>query len=508
MLRRLLLLWWIGCLASVCYGADLRIAVDADPISLDPHEQLSEAGIQYSHAVFDPLVRWRQDGTFEPRLASSWERLDQRTLRLHLRDDVTFHSGNRMDADDVLFTMDRLKLSTDFKGLFNVVQNVDKIDDYTVDIHTTDLYPLLLNSLAYVFVIDKAFYQGRAEIIKFGQTFAAKNVSGSGPFQVKQRIAGQKLVLERNPHYWDKSSRGNLKQLELITIRSDSTRLAALLTGDVDVISPVAPIDIARVQSTPDINFLALTGTRIVMLQLNQARRVEFQDIRVRKAMNLAINQALIVEKILRGYGEAAGQLSADAFAGHLSTLLPESDLAKAKQLMAEAGYEQGFRISMMAPNNRYMSDERVAQAAAAMLEKINIRVDLKTFPKAQYFQLFDQRAADVMMLGWQSDTFDSNNIFEFILACRDQQSGLGAYNSGGFCDALIDQGITLANNEMKPEQRERILQGIEAHVAAQALVIPLYWQPIIWAAKAHVNLASVVNFLNFPYWGDLEVRE
>lgn len=494
-------------LVSLSAAAELRIAVDADPISLDPHEQLSEAGIQYAHAVFDPLLRWRQDGSFEPRLAQSWQMLDERTLRLQLRQNVHFHSGNLMTADDVLFTIERLKTSTDFKALLNVVQNVDKIDDYTVDIHTKEGYPLLLNILAYVFVIDKNYYQGRSEIVKFGQTFASTNVSGTGPFKVQRRVAGQSLSLVRNANYWDHASRGNVEHLELLPIRSDSTRLAALLTGDVDVISPVAPIDIERVKRTAGIKLFSMDGTRIVMLQMNQQRRPEFQDVRVRRAMNLAINQGLIVEKILRGYGVAAGQLSNKAFSGFVGDLMPQYDLATAKQLMNEAGYSDGFRITMMAPNNRYMNDERVAQAAAAMLEKINIQVDLKTFPKAQYFQLYDQQAADVMMLGWQSDTFDSNNIFEFVLACRDTQTGLGAYNAGGFCDEQIAQGIEQANLELSKLKRAKILQNIERHNASEALVIPLYWQPIIWAAKSHVDLEGVVNFLNFPYWGDLEVR-
>lgn len=206
MLRRLLIILCLGLSSMMCLAVDLRVALDADPISLDPHEQLSEGGIQYSHAVFDPLVRWRQDGTFEPRLATSWEVQDERTLRLHLRQDVRFHSGNPLTAEDVLFTIERLKSSIDFKALFNVVQDVDKIDDYTVDIHTNHAYPLLLNILAYVFVVDKTFYEGRSEIVKFGQTFASTNVSGSGPFTVRDRVVGQRLTLVRNPDYWDTQS--------------------------------------------------------------------------------------------------------------------------------------------------------------------------------------------------------------------------------------------------------------------------------------------------------------
>lgn len=508
MLRCFMLLICLGLGSTLSVAAELRVALNADPISLDPHEQLSEGGIQYAHAVFDPLVRWRPDGTFEPRLASAWEALSPRTLRLHLREDVRFHSGHRFTADDVLFTMARLKQSLDFKALFNVVQDVDKIDDYTVDIHTKHAYPLLLNILAYVFVMDQTFYQGRSEIVKFGQTFASSHVSGTGPFKVHDRIVGQKLTLVRNQDYWDRSSKGNVARLELLPIRSDSTRLAALLTGDVDVISPVAPIDIVRIQRTPEVKLLAQTGTRVVMLQLNQRRQPAFADLRVRRAMNLAVNQALLVEKLLRGYGEPAGQLSAPGFKGYVQDLLPQQDVEQARALMKAAGYEDGFRITMMAPNNRYMSDERVALAAAAMLEKINIQVDLKTFPKAQYFQFFDQHAADVMMLGWQSDTFDSSNIFEFVLACADAQTGMGAYNAGEVCDPQIDAAIASANQEMDDAKRVSVLRDIERRAAQQAWVIPLYWQPILWAAKENVDLQSVVNFMNFPYWGDLHVAE
>ena len=507
MLVRVLILGCIVLGSLSAYAAQIRVAIDADPISLDPHEQLSEGGIQYSHAVFDPLVRWRHDGSFEPRLATSWQMRDDNTMRVTLRDDVLFHSGNAMTADDVVFTIRRLKRSVDFKALFNIIEDVDKIDAYTVDIHTKHPYPLMLNILAYVFVMDQQYYAGQDDVIKFGETFASKNVSGTGPFIVEKRIAGQTLELVRNALYWDDESDGNVERLEMIPIRSDSTRLAALLTGDVDIVSPVAPVDMDRVSRTPGISLSSIAGTRVVILQMNESRREEFRDVRVRQAMNLAINQSLIVEKILRGRGVAAGQLSASPFQGHVPELTPQYDLERAKQLMKEAGYEEGFRVTMMAPNNRYMGDEKIAQAAAAMLQKINITVDLKTLPKAQYFQQYDQRVADVMMLGWQADTFDSNNIYEFLLACPNPDTGMGAYNASEYCNPVIDSDIRHANREMNPERRVHALRQIERQIYDDAVVIPLYWQSIVWAAKSDIELDHVVNFLNFPYWGNLEVE-
>jgi peptide/nickel transport system substrate-binding protein len=382
------------------------------------------------------------------------------------------------------------------------------IDPYTIDIHTTHPYPLLLNILAYVFAIDAEFYQGRDAIVKFGHSFASSNESGTGPFNVVERIPGEKLLFQRNPHYWDNASNGNVDTLELIPISADSTRLAALLTGDVDIIAPIASIDIPRVNQMNDVQLVNLPGARIIMLQLNQARRPELKDIRVRQAMSLAINQALIVDKVLRGYAKAAGQLSAPFFLGHIPNAEPQYDLEQAKTLMQQAGYSEGFNLSMMAPNNRYMSDEQIAQAVAAMLEKINIHVDFKTLPMAQYFQLYDQRAADVMMLGWQSDTQDSNNIFEFTVACRNSGTGLGVYNASGYCNPVVDKLIKQANQTLNIEKRQALMRAIEEQVMTDVAVIPLHWQNRIWASKSGLNLPEIINIQNNPYFGDLVVQE
>lgn len=494
--------------SSLAQAATIKVALDSEPVSLDPHEQLSEGALLFSHTVFDSLVRWRQDGSFEPRLATSWQMLNETSLRVTLRQGVTFHSGNPFSAQDVAFTLARLKRSTDFKALFDVITHTDIIDPYTIDIHTRHPYPLLLNILAYVFAIDSQFYQGRDAIVKFGHSFASSHESGSGPFVVVDWVPGEKLLFQRNPNYWDTSSKGNVDTLELLPIRSDSTRLAALLTGDVDIIAPIASIDIPRVKQLNDVQLVNLPGARIIMLQLNQTRRPELNDVRVRRAMSLAINQALIVKKVLRGYGKAAGQLSAPFFLGHIADLEPEYDLDQAKALMEQAGYAEGFSVSMMAPNNRYMSDEQIAQAVVAMLEKINIHVDLKTLPKAQYFQLYDQRAADVMMLGWQSDTQDSNNIFEFTVACRNAGTGLGVYNAGAYCSPVVDKLIKQANQTLNVEKRQAFMRGIEEQIMNDVAVIPLHWQNRIWASQTGSNLPDIINVQNSPYFGDLVIQE
>lgn len=502
----------VCCLASIiwnsAFATTLRMAFDADPVSLDPHEHLSEGTLQFSHWVFDPLLRWNRQGELEARLATKWQRLDSRTIRFFLRENVTFHSGNAFTAEDVAYTISRLKKSPDFRAMYDSIESTNIIDTHTIDVHTTTSNPLLLNIMTYVFPIDKAFYQGRDEIIKHGNSFASEHVSGTGPFILVDRKLGNRMELMRDPNYWDTESKGNVDQVILTPIRADSTRLSALFSGDVDFIFPISPIDIARTERTPGIQVVTIPSTRTILLHMNQDRRSEFKDIRVRQAINLAINQKLIVEKILKGHGTPAGQLTPDSFIGHLKDLEPNYDLQKALQLMKEAGYEQGFRISMMAPNNRYLNDEKVAQAISAMLARINIIVDLKTLPKAQYFKEFDNRSADIMMLGWQSDTMDANNPFEFIIACSDVKTGLGVYNASGYCNPSIDQKIQQANREMAPEKRKQLLQEIEQTLYDDSPIVPLYWQPLTWAAKNKVKIQDIINDMNHPYLGDLVIED
>lgn len=493
---------------QTAFSATLRMAFDSDPVSLDPHEQLSESTLQFSHMVFDPLVRWTQSGQIEPRLATHWESLSPTVTRFYLRKGVTFHTGNPFTADDVAYTILRLKRSTDFRAMFDTIASVKVIDPYTIDIYSTHPNPLLFNIMTYVFPMDKKFYQGHDQIIKFGKTFASQHTSGTGPFIITEREPGVRMVLVRNKDYWDTKSKGNVDKIIITPIHNDSTRLAALLSGDVDFISPVSPIDIQRVKNASGIQVIALPSSRIMLLHMNEKRRKEFRDVRVRRAINLAINQALIVQKILKGYAEPAGQLSSDKFLGHVDSIKPEYNLKEALQLMKEAGYQKGFRVSMMAPNNRYMDDDKVAQAITAMLGRIHIKVDLKTLPKAQYFQQYDERAADIMMLGWQSDTEDSNNLFEFIVACPDAKTGLGAYNASEYCNPSINEDIKLANREMNPEKRARILQQVEITLHNDAAIVPLYWQYNTWAARSNIHIKDIVNDQNYPFLGDLVIDD
>jgi peptide/nickel transport system substrate-binding protein len=495
-------------------AATLKLAMDADPVSLDPHVQLSGGMLQYSHMVFDPLVRWAPDGSFEPRLAEKWEVVNATTTRFFLRKGVKFHSGNDFTADDIVFTLARLKKSDDFKGLFEYFTEAKAVDANTVDLITKEPYGLVMAMATYIFPMDKMFYSGNDPknnkakdlLLKTDYSFANFNESGTGAFQVVEREQGVKTVFKRFADYWDKDT-GNVSEIVLTPISESPTRIAALLSGDVDFIMPVPPADLDRIDKTDGLDLVTMSGSRIITFQLNQKRRPEFTNPKVRLAMAYAYNNEGVAEKIMKGFATPAGQNSPMGYQGHNPALKPRFDLAKAKELMKEAGFEKGFECTMIAPNNRYVNDEKIAQAFASMMSKIGIKVSLKTMPKAQYWDQFDAQAGDIQMIGWHSDTEDSANFHEYLYMCPSKETGRGQYNSGNYCNAEVDKLTLASSSETDNAKRSKMLQQIEQILYDEAAYIPLHWQNLSWASKDNMNTKDIVNVMNFPYFGDLVVK-
>lgn len=511
-LRRLVIMT-ICLTGSYASAQSLHMAYDADPVSLDPFEQLSGGSTQLSHLLFDPLLRWTIDQELEGRLAISWQRLNARTLRLNLRQDVYFNSGNPFTALDVKWSLQRAKISDDFKAIFQPVSHARVITPHTVDLITDKPYALLENLAAQLYVMDSQFYQGfdthnkaKDAIEKHGNSYASQHASGTGPFIVTQRQQGIYLQLERRAKYWDHASKGNVQEIRLTPIHDSSTRSAALLAGDLDLIAPVPPIDHYRIQKQSGMQLYTRFGARLISLQMNQYLRPELRDLRVRQAIIYAINNKGIASKIMRGFATAAGQQSPPGYVGHQPSLTPRFDLQQARLLMREAGYANGFKLSMIAPNNRYVNDAKIAQAIVVMLAKINIEVDLVTMPKAQYWEKYDQGGSDLMMLGWHSDTEDSANFSEFLVLCRNSDSGYGRYNGGHYCNPEVDRLVLASAQQVQPEKRRQMLQQVEQILYQDAAFVPLHWQHLAWASRDGVAIADVLTVGNVPYLADLVV--
>ena len=514
LLTRLLPILLLLAVTSFAQAKTLNLAIDADPVSLDPHMQLSGGMLQYSHMVFDPLVRWTKETTIEGRLAEKWERLNEKTVRFYLKKGVKFHSGNELTADDVIWTVNRLKKSVDFKGIFEQFEIPVKVDKYTIDIITKVPYPLLISTATYIFPMDSKVYSGKDSkgtdkgiINKTGYSFANDNASGTGKYRVTERQQGVKMIFEAFDGYWDTNSPGNVDKIILTPIKNDATRVAALLSGDVDFIMPVPPQDMDRIEKDSKVKLVTMSGTRIITLQLNQNRVAAFKDARVRQAVVYAINNAGIAQKLMKGRATVGGQNSPKGYGGYNTALIPRYDLKKAKQLMKDAGYAKGFEVSMVAPNNRYVNDEKIAEAAASMLGKIGIKVNLKTMPKAQYWDQFDAQVADIQMIGWHSDTEDTGNFFEFLLMCPNKETGYGQYNSGNYCNQEVDKLTLAVQAETNMTKRTAMLQKMEKIAYDDAAFVPLHWQDLSWAGKNNLGIASIVNVMNFPYFGDLVIK-
>ena len=493
---------------------ELRMAYDTGPATFDIQERLTNRVLQLSHWCFDPLIRWNRDLEFEPRLATSFERIDDSTVRFRLRPGVRFHSGNALTAADVKWSFDRLRQSYDFRDIFASVIALEVIDDHSFDLVTDGPYPLLLHAAAHIFPMDSMYYSGtdangrsKSANVKNGDTFASANLSGTGPFRLVAQESGAALVFERFDGYWDKHSPGNVSRLVFTPIPDEQARLDALLSGRVDLIAPLSPDAFDRVRAAPDVDLTTATGTRILSLQMNQQRRPEFRDQRVRMAIVHAIDNRAIVSGTMEGFATAAGQLSPPGYPGHNPSLEPRFDLELARRLMRDAGYREGFEITLMTPENRYLNDARIAREVAEMLARINIRVTVQTLPNDEYWPLFDDRAADMMMIGWRSDTEDSASLYEYLVMTPDGPSGFGSYNSGHYSNDFVDTQIAKARQETDAASRARMLQAIEARLFQDAAFVPLHWENLAWASRKNIDLAPVVNALDLPYLGDLVLR-
>uniref|UniRef100_A0A7C3WIS9 ABC transporter substrate-binding protein n=1 Tax=Fundidesulfovibrio putealis TaxID=270496 RepID=A0A7C3WIS9_9BACT len=516
MKKHLAVLAALALAASIAVNANaktLKMALDADPPRLDYMSQLSGNLLAYAHWVFDPLVRWTKDMKHEPRLAEKWEQKDPLTLRVHLRKGVTFHTGNPFTAADVKWTFERIRKAGDWKALYDAFKDCVIVDDHTVDFVFSRPEPLALNLMTYIFPMDSKFYSGKDAqgkdkdlVSKTDPVFANSNASGTGAFKVTSYEPQVKMVMDRFPAYWDKKSPGNVTQIVLTPIKNAGTRTAALLSGDVDFISPVAPQDQELIKTDKNLNLLNMASTRVITVGINPEVQPEFKDVRVRQAVVSAINNAGIVDKIMNKLTVPAQQLSAKGMAGYNPDLKPRFDLEKAKKLMKEAGFEKGFSVTMIAPNNRYTNDEKAAEAVAAMLARINIKVDLKTMPIAQYWPEFQKRQASLQMVGWHPDTEDTANLFEFLLMCPNKERGFGSYSSG-YCNPKLDEMVIAANAEPDTKKRAKMLQDVEKLTYDEAATIPLHYEPLSWAGKKNVKFEKVVNVQNFPDLGDLVIE-
>ncbi len=498
--------------ASAANAETFKWAFQGDLQTLDPHGLFETMTLGFQRNIYEGLVIRNDKMEMEGALAEKWENTSPTTWRFHLRKGVKFHAGGDLKADDVKFSVERLSTEgSDMKVVAALIKEAKIIDDYTVDIITPAPNPILPLQLEIFYIMDKQWAEEHKAVaatnVKGGDegNYANLNANGTGPFMVTSRQSGVKTVLKRNPNYWG-NLKTNITEAIFTPIDQDATRVAALISGNVDMAYPIPVQDWKRLEDAAGVKPLTGPEARTIFLGFDQLRdelttsnikgKNPFKDVRVRKAFMQAINIDAIKAKIMRGAATPTGQMVAPQINGFneaLNKRLPY-DIDAAKKLMADAGYADGFEVTMDCPNNRYVNDEKICQASASMLAKINVKVNLLAQPKSKYFgKVLAQNNYDTsfFLLGWTPSTFDSHNVISALMACRGGEDKIGAFNLGGYCNKRINELTAMIQEETDQAKRQAMID--EAFKIHQDEVghIPLHQQPLSWGVSDKVEVVQ-----------------
>jgi peptide/nickel transport system substrate-binding protein len=466
--------------------------------------------------IYEPLARRARNLELEPALALKWEQTNPTVWRFHLRPNVKWQDGSAFTADDVVFSVGRvLSKSSMLRAPLSVVKEARKIDDLTVDFETNKPDPIFPQEQSNFLIMSKAWCEknNAAEPVLIGgkdDNFAVRNSMGTGPFRLVSREPDTKTVVEKNPGWWDKAEH-NLDRVEFHVISSAATRTAALLSGEMDMIYDVPPQDMARISKVPGLKLIQNPELRTIFLGLDMIRdelptsdvkgKNPFKDQRVREAFALAIDEQAIVQRIMGGLGHPTWMMWGPGVNGYNAALdvRPKPDAAKAKQLLAAAGYANGFSIGFDCPNDRYVMDEQICTAITSMLARIGIKVALSAQPKAQFFAkvLAPKYDTDFYLLGWTPATYDAHNTLYTLVASRG--NGRGELNVEGYNNPEMDTLVDRIGVETDQAKRNGMINDAAKILQRDLPVIPLHQQVIVWAAKQNVTLAQLADDY-FPY--------
>jgi len=505
----------------IAQAQTLRIALSAETTAADPHHYaLTPNGTLRNH-VYDALTDVDAKLAVAPGLAESWERRDDHTWVFNLRRGVTFSDGAAFGAPDVVFTYCRVlnnksELVSSFSSNVRRLAAVEAIGENQVLIRTTAPEPLLLSDLASISILPRSL--GRPQGVTFSagdacggeaagpwpQQEAFNNGTaaiGTGPYRQVSWSRNSTTVLQRNDRYW--GSKPHWAEVRLTPVTQAGPRMATLLAGDQDVIEAPATADLPRLRENNQFAIVAAPTTRLIFIQLDTARNPSpfvqgpnaLQDPRVRQALSLALDRKALLERIMDGVATPATQFLPDGMFGIIPGLpvLPH-DPARARALLAEAGYPNGFSMTFHATNNRYINDSRLAQAMVQMWQRIGVKVELDAMPSAAFFGRRGKRDFSMAMGGWGTDAGETLNFFRTWLATTDAARGVGGSNYGGWSDAAFDRDVNAALVQMDPPARSTLLQSAGRRALEQMPVIPLHFESATWGMRANLAYPGRVD--------------
>ncbi len=485
----------------------LRWASQGDPMTMDPDSQNEGLTNTMNGQVYERLVSRDRDLNIVPGLATSWEQTGPLVWRFHLRPNVKFSDGTPFTADDVVYSINRAKEPTSQIAVYaNAVGTPVAIDPMTVEFRLAKVDPIFLQHMDALWIMSKSWCE-KNKVLKpldfknNEESYASFHANGTGPYMLVSRAPGVKTVYKRNPNWWGKPI-GNVQEIVYTPIGNDATRLAALVSGEVDFVLDPAPRDVDRLRHTAGVKIIDGPENRIIFIGMDQARdkllyakvpgdKNPFKDVRVRRALYYAIDIDTIKNKLMNGQSYPTGGVTPSPLGTYndpkLEARLP-FDLTKARALMAEAGYPNGFEVTLDCPNNRYINDERICVALAGMWAQLKIKVDVNAMPRATYFPKMEKMDTSMYMLGWGGAVTDADIIMTPVLRNRGP-GGVGLFNWGNVKDDKFDALVVAAGNEADAKKREALVKEALGEYEDQVHVLPLHRQVIPWAARSNVEV-------------------
>jgi peptide/nickel transport system substrate-binding protein len=495
----------------------LRVADLGDITSMDPHSFNETLQLSFTGSIYEPLVGRGKDMAIVPALATKWTKTSPTVWRFDLRKGVTFHDGTPFTADDVVFTFKRASGDgSDMKGYTSPIKEVRKVNDHAVDIETVAPFAILPDTLTSLYIMSRKWCEeNKAERPvdkrKGIENTASFKSNGTGPYRLKERQPSTRTVLVRNLNYWGQVD-GNVDEVVFTPIGNDATRVAALLSGEVDVMEPVPLQDVERVKATGKYNVLQGPELRTIFLGMDQRRdellsssvkgKNPFKDKRVRQAFYQAIDIESIKSRVMRNAATPTAEMvgpGVRGFQADMNKRLPY-DVEAAKKLLAEAGYPSGFEVGMNCPNDRYVNDAAICQAVAANLARIGVKVNLQTETKATYFPKILRRDTGFYLLGWTPSTTDAHDSMYNLMATPTDK-GQGQFNLGWYSNPKFDDLALKVQSETDDKKRNDYIR--EAFKIHQDDVghIPLHQQALAWGVSNRVSLVQLPDNRMFFKW-------
>jgi len=501
---RKLLFTVLVALSFSANAVTLKWAAQNDILTLDPHSQNHATTHSILQHTYEGLTRYTRDYKIEPSLAVSWKQMSDTQWRFNLRKGVKFHDGSPFTADDVVFSFGRIKQPQGTNQVYVTgINEVKKIDDYTVDFILAGPTPILLRNIVDFRIVSKAWAeknrsQNVQDYTKKEETYASRNTNGTGPYLIKSWEPDKQIVFTANKGWWGKLD-GNVTDVIYTPIKSDQTRVSALLSGDVDLVTDLPTQDVDRLRKDAKLKVLDGHEVRTIFIGMDQFRdelqysnvkgKNPFKDVRVRKALNMAVDREAIKRVTMGGLSIPAGIMVAPGVHGYSKQLdiVQKYDIAGAKKLLAEAGYPDGFEFTLDCPNNRYVNDEKVCTALVAMWARAGIRARLNSIPFANFIPKILKHDTSAYMLGWGVATFDALYTLQSLV--RTKTTGAdGSFNLGRISDAKLDSLIDAMKTETDVKKRDAMLREALVATRDNYYYVPLHHQLRPWAMKKNVS--------------------